>query len=356
MAKLDLAYIAKHGWLQRWAGSFTFISCSYWGLQYFRDLKKELGLNFAHTLFIHRNGISAFYLPDSEYRRLGKTLADRSIKSYSYARKYCEGMKKNTDILLPMMKKLGRKVPSNSDYLKFLKFYDRHISFQVFVKKTIDFFSSSQLERFGPIFRDARIYSESVYTKSEELYRNFAKHIAKREGYSPDYLTCLTQTEFEEYIKNQKLPDQRTLKKRFEASALYFENGREVIVTGKKVNQIEAILTNQSVKNNGKIKGTTAYPGKVQGVARIVVDPFKVRTFHLGDILITGMTRPEFLPLIKKASAIITDVGGVLCHAAITAREMKKPCVIGTKIATKVLKDGDLVEVDADEGIVKKIS
>jgi pyruvate, water dikinase len=55
---------------------------------------------------------------------------------------------------------------------------------------------------------------------------------------------------------------------------------------------------------------------------------------------------------MKKASAIITDEGGITSHAAIVSREMKKPCVIGTKIATKILKDGDLVEVDADRGIV----
>ena len=58
---------------------------------------------------------------------------------------------------------------------------------------------------------------------------------------------------------------------------------------------------------------------------------------------------------MKKAAAIVTDDGGLTCHAAIVARELKTPCVVGTKIATKVLKDGDMVEVDANKGIVKKI-
>ena len=56
---------------------------------------------------------------------------------------------------------------------------------------------------------------------------------------------------------------------------------------------------------------------------------------------------------IKKAVAIVTDVGGITCHAAIVSREMKKPCVVGTKFATQVLKDGDMVEVDADKGVVR---
>jgi pyruvate,water dikinase len=65
------------------------------------------------------------------------------------------------------------------------------------------------------------------------------------------------------------------------------------------------------------------------------------------------MTDPSFILLMKNSSAIITDVGGITCHAAIVSRELKIPCVIGAKIATKVLKDGDIVEVNANEGTIK---
>jgi pyruvate,water dikinase len=64
------------------------------------------------------------------------------------------------------------------------------------------------------------------------------------------------------------------------------------------------------------------------------------------------MTDPRYVPLMKKAGAIVTDAGGVLCHAAIVSRELKIPCVVGTKFATQVCKDGDVVEVDAERGIV----
>ncbi len=76
--------------------------------------------------------------------------------------------------------------------------------------------------------------------------------------------------------------------------------------------------------------------------------------FQDGDVLVCKMTTPEYVPLMKRAAAIITDEGGILSHAAIIAREMKIPTVIGTKSATKVFKDGDEVEVDADVGIVRK--
>ena len=68
-----------------------------------------------------------------------------------------------------------------------------------------------------------------------------------------------------------------------------------------------------------------------------------------------GMTTPEYLPAMEKAAAFVTDEGGILCHAAIVARELKKPCIVGTQYATKIFKDGDLVEVDAEKGVVRKI-
>ena len=72
-------------------------------------------------------------------------------------------------------------------------------------------------------------------------------------------------------------------------------------------------------------------------------------------MLVAVMTRPDDIHLIKNSLAVITDEGSILSHAAIVCRELKKPCIIGTKIATQVLKDGDLVEVDADKGVVRII-
>lgn len=108
-------------------------------------------------------------------------------------------------------------------------------------------------------------------------------------------------------------------------------------------------------KKENEIKGQVGSPGKIQGKVRVILNASKADHFEHGDILVTGMTRPEFVPLMKKSSAIITDEGGITCHAAIVSRELKIPCIIGTKIATRILKDGDLVEVDANNGVVKII-
>jgi len=82
----------------------------------------------------------------------------------------------------------------------------------------------------------------------------------------------------------------------------------------------------------------------------------KIKTMQKGDIIITEMTRPNIILACEKAGAIVTDEGGILCHAAIVSRELGIPCLIGTKNATQVFKDGDLVEVDTNKRTVRKIS
>lgn len=119
-----------------------------------------------------------------------------------------------------------------------------------------------------------------------------------------------------------------------------------------KLNKINNILLDQ-VGTNSNLKGNVAYFGLVKGKVNKIMSSDEFNKFIEGDVLVTSMTRPEFVPLMKKASAIITDEGGVTCHAAIISRKLKIPCIIGTKIATQVLKDGDLVEVDADNGVVR---
>lgn len=115
------------------------------------------------------------------------------------------------------------------------------------------------------------------------------------------------------------------------------------------------IRIKEDVKDVGEVKGQIAYKGKVTGRVR-VLKTSQVSDFADGDIIVTGMTTPDFAPLMKKAVAIVTDEGGITCHAAIVSRELKKPCVIGTKIATQVFKDGDMIEVDANTGVVKLIN
>ena len=109
------------------------------------------------------------------------------------------------------------------------------------------------------------------------------------------------------------------------------------------------------IEHMSELRGQIAQKGRVTGTVRIVKNKMQMTNVKEGDIIVSPMTTPDFLPAMKKAAAFVTNEGGVMCHAAIVAREMKKPCVIGTKIATQVFKDGDTAEVDADTGIVRKL-
>lgn len=101
------------------------------------------------------------------------------------------------------------------------------------------------------------------------------------------------------------------------------------------------------------IKGVTASGGKTSGRVKVCISSKEVSQMRQGEILVAPATTPDYILGFKKASAVITDEGGLTSHAAVVSREMKLPCIIGTKTASKILKDGDLVEVDANNGIVK---
>jgi phosphoenolpyruvate synthase/pyruvate phosphate dikinase len=105
-----------------------------------------------------------------------------------------------------------------------------------------------------------------------------------------------------------------------------------------------------------RLRGVTACKGKesiVQGPVRLIARKGHFSSFREGEILVTEFTSPDFVPIMKKSSAIITEEGGLGSHAAIVSREMNKPCIVGTANATRLLKNGDIVEVDAVNGTVR---
>lgn len=111
--------------------------------------------------------------------------------------------------------------------------------------------------------------------------------------------------------------------------------------------------TIHSYKNIKEIKGSPTFKGYSKGKARVILDESKAYQLAKEEILVVKMTSSKFISVVNRAKAIITDDGGILCHAAILSREFKIPCIVSTKVATKVLRDGDLIEVDAEKGVVK---
>ena len=145
-----------------------------------------------------------------------------------------------------------------------------------------------------------------------------------------------------------------TLNQRQFAIQYSTDQGR-VCCEGRKAKDFYQQFSFVEVKNElpQEILGDCACVGKVRGVVRVINDPGEMKKMQPNDILVSYATSPDIMSAIRQASAIVTDLGGIICHAAIVSRELNIPCVVGTKIATQVLQDGDLVEVDASHGIVR---
>lgn len=125
------------------------------------------------------------------------------------------------------------------------------------------------------------------------------------------------------------------------------------LVTGDDVDTLhQLVIPKVEGEKITEIKGQSAFKGKVTGVARVILDRRQSKDLQEGEILVTTMTSPEFVPAMKLSAGIITNEGGILCHAAIMSRELRKPCIIGTKIATDTIKTGQKITLDADRGII----
>lgn len=183
------------------------------------------------------------------------------------------------------------------------------------------------------------------------------KEFARRSGISIQEIAMMLTDEIKRMAKEGGVPEGIDFIDRKKAAVIWLDDSKFNYVFGNKAREMisERFSDLKFVKGAKKVKGTVSSKGEVvQGRVRIITKE-NIGEFQEGEILITIMTSPEFVPAMQKAKAIITDEGGVLCHAAIVSRELNKPCIIGTRVSTKIFRNGDIVEVDTEKGIVKTL-
>ena len=149
----------------------------------------------------------------------------------------------------------------------------------------------------------------------------------------------------------------KNFKNRQSGFVIFFDTHKKVnCVSGKDI-KITMRKLGIIIKEDylSEIKGVSASKGFIRGKVTIVKGVKDLLKVKKGDILVAVTTHPDYVPAMQKAAAIVTDEGGVTSHAAIVARELSVPCIVGTKKASKILKDGDKVEVDANIGIIRKL-
>jgi len=157
--------------------------------------------------------------------------------------------------------------------------------------------------------------------------------------------------------KEEILPVLRK-RKEFVAFGHFSKKEEDFILSGKEAEEIIRIIYSNLMEKYEELKGMVACKGEggiIKGKVKIILGETHFSKFKEGDILVASMTRPEYISLMKKAKAIITDEGGITSHAAIVSRELGIPCVIGTHVATKKLVDGEMIIIDADKGVIRKI-
>jgi len=216
-------------------------------------------------------------------------------------------------------------------------------------------------ESFSIFSNKLRLLAESIYKRGEEEFvPKIAEVIANKFDIS-SVAVNITCHEIRAFLQ-QGIPllAEKNLCARTQ-SFLYIQTNKNEyhaftgIEASTKAREL-GFTSGDSGAEVSEFVGTSAFGGVVRGKVCVVVSKKQIENVTEGCVLVASMTQPSYLPAMKKAVAFVTDEGGMLCHAAIIAREMKKPCIIGTKIATQALIDGDFVEVDADSGIVKKLS
>lgn len=206
-------------------------------------------------------------------------------------------------------------------------------------------------------------YGDFMVTK---IYRRYAqllavhhmsailKEIARRFFITEKQVRFMRVNEMEKMLLNNKYDGQELLE-RAKYCVYYAERDGEKVFVGDEAKAIMKSIEKEIDLNISELKGESGCVGYAKGKVKIIIRADDMTKMEQGDILVSIATDPDIVPAMKKAAGIVTEQGGVTSHAAIVSRELGIPCVIGTKIATKIFKDGDIVEVDANKGIVRKI-
>lgn len=206
------------------------------------------------------------------------------------------------------------------------------------------FMRQASVEYFGKFTFIVMPYLEKLATDMGITYRE---------------LLHLTPPEIGQYLqkelKNNEVRELVEQRKEGDWLAWMHDGKEKVVENAHDVALLKKLMVPTADSLQKELKGQIGNRGKAKGIVKIVLSSDDFKKMEPGNILVSTMTTPDFVVVMQQAAGFVTDNGGMLCHAAILARELNKPCIIGTKIGTHLLKDGDLVEVDADNGVVRKL-
>jgi len=196
------------------------------------------------------------------------------------------------------------------------------------------------------IMAKLRLEGRASFNKTHEIVLPLFEEIAERLNLSVNELKFLSPKEIISLL-NGKTIDAKSIINSRQHCFFIHSHGKSTLHENASLE----IKEHQSTE----IKGRGTFPAKYRGKVKLIHNKEDINNIELGDIIVLKMTTTDLIMKgIEKAGAIITDEGGITCHAALLSREMNIPALIGTRTATKILKDGDIVEIDTEKGIVSK--
>jgi len=283
-------------------------------------------------------------------------LIEDHFKEYTWLAYYYIGPAWDKKDIIEIIKNNLKLIKNPQDKIKEIKNYAAKINkekkalYKKFEKNTLLLLDKISAMIF------LKAYRKEFLIYSTYCFEPILKEIGTRLGFSLGETRFITREELENYLLNKKLLTKKIreeIKNRFKKGCVSVANrGKIKIITLKEGEKYLKFIKKEAEIETEEIKGSCAYPGKRKGIAKIINIKEEIGKIKKGEILVSRATNPDLIVAMQKATAFVTDMGGITCHAAIVAREMKKPCVIGTKIASKLIQDGDFLEVDAGSGIV----
>ncbi len=350
--------VKKEEWTRSWSTKYPIVFLEAFADGYTKYAKKYFGRPFFQPIiFEYNKGVATVYRKDKEIIKMQGYFSNALLKDKNF-------LKDNIAKMFDFFKKvehLNKKEIFGSVELfqTYFELIAQSLALYIMMIWAPDGISRSLLSdsdknKFIKQCSDARKKTEYFYPDLVNIFEIQVKKMEKQ-VHSNIYESLFASNllEIKKFIKQKKISNLSKLLKRFEYSVFIKKGKQKIFLLDQRAKKFINKLIPIDLKIQ-EIKGTVAMKGKVTGSVKVLLrdeDLIKFRDSK-DTILVSTMTRPEWIQVMHTSSAFITDAGGMLCHAAIVARELKKPCIIGTKIATKVLKDGDLVEVDAEKGVV----
>ncbi len=211
------------------------------------------------------------------------------------------------------------------------------------------------LLKLTPVFVWAKPRRKDYQSKTYWHMEFFYREVARRYGYTLQQVRSASVQQVRSLLDGQRIAPSTFDRQRREHVAYNDDRGVHILTGASAARFARSSFHEEThtTSSMGTLTGTVSFQGTASGTVRIINTPDDMKKMRRGDILVSFATTPSIVPAMKKAAAIITDEGGLTCHAAIVSRELKIPCVVGTKHATRVFKDGDRVEVDANTGTVR---